>query len=137
MSENAHAGTVAHQLAVDAAEDGKARVVEASVQIHRDDTGLFCWIGEKSIDEDLAEEIAVEHIETIERTLFDRFPNVLLDNAFENLTPESRRMDEDAPRVATVEYYPDVERIGGVALSMDQRAQWAMIPRSDEGGESA
>lgn len=136
-SENAHAGIVAHQLAVDAAEDDEPNLVEASVLIHRDDTGLFCWIDEESVDENLAEEINLHHIEDIERTLFDRFPNVLLDNAFENLTPESRRQDEDPPRVATVEYYPDVERIGGVAVSMDQRAQWAMIPRSDEGGESA
>ncbi|WP_200531932.1 hypothetical protein [Halorubrum sp. LN27] len=137
MADNAHAGMVAHQLAVDAAEDDEPRLVEASVQIHRDDTGLFCWIDEESVDEDLAQEINLDHIEAIERTLFDRFPNVLLDNAFENLTPEARRQDEDPPRVATVEYYPDVERIGGVAVSLDQSAQWAMIPQTDEGGDSA
>lgn len=137
MANNAHAGTVAHQLAVDAADDDEPRLVEAPVTIHLCNEGLFMWIDEEEVGEDLAEEIANVAIEEIERRLFNRFPEVLLDNAEENLTTESRRMNEDAPRVATVEYYPDVERIGAVAVSLDQHAQWAMIPRKDEGGESA
>ena len=136
MAENAHAGMVAHQLAVDAADGDEARIVEAPVTIHLSNEGLFLWLDEEEVGDDLAEEIGNVAIEEIERRLFARFPEVLLDNAEENLTPESRRMSEDAPRVAMVEYYPDVERIGAVAVSMDQHAQWAMIPRS-EGSEEA
>jgi len=137
MSENAHAGMVAHQLAVDAGDDDEAYVVEAPVTIHLSNEGLFMWLDEEDVGEDLVEEITNVAIEEIERRLFARFPEVLLDNAKENLKTESRRMNEDAPRVATVEYYPDVQRIGGVSISMDHPAQWAMIPRKDEGGESA
>jgi len=137
MSDNAHAGMVAHQLAVDAAEDDEPNLVEAPVTLHLSNEGLFCWIDEEAVGEDVASRIGDVAIEEIERRLFTRFPEALLQNAEENLTREGRRMNEDAPRVAKVEYYPDVERIGGVTVSMDLRAQWRMIPRPDEEGESA
>ena len=137
MADNAHAGMVAHQLAVAEADDDEPRLVEAPVTIHRSNEGVHMWIDAKGVGEDLAEEIGTVAIEEIERRLFNRFPEVLLENAEENLTLESRRHTEDAPRVASVEYYPDVERIGGVTISMDQRAQWAMIPRTDDGGDEA
>lgn len=136
MSDNAHAGMVAHQLAVEAAEDDEPRLVEAPVTIHLSNEGLFLWIDEEAVGEDIAQEIGDAGIEEIERRLFNRFPEVLLDNAEENLTPEWRRNTEDAPRVGKVEYYPDVQRIGGVTISMEERAQWVMIPRPD-GGDSA
>ena len=136
MIDNAHAGMVAHQLAVDAADGDEANVVEVPITLHLNEQGLFVWIDDEQVGNRLADELAESHIEEIERRLFNRFPEILLHNAEENLTPESRRMGEDPPRVATVEYYPDVERIGGVTVSMDQSAQWAMIPR-DGGGESA
>ena len=133
MSENAHAGMVAHQLAVDAAEDDEPNVIEVPITLHRNDQSLHAWVDESAVGDEVANEIDIEEIES---RLFSRFPEVLLQNAEENLTPESFRMNEDAPRVAVAEYYPDVERLGGVSVSMDQRAQWAMIPR-DDGGESA
>ena len=137
MSDNAHCGMVAHQLAVDAAEDDEPKLIEAPVYLHLSDEGLFCAIDEDDVGHGTQTMIYEHAIEEIERRLFNRFPEVLLQNAEENLTPESRRMTEDPIRVASVEWYPDVERIGGVAISMDQRAQWTMIPRPDEGGESA
>jgi len=137
MTDNAHCGMVAHQLAVDAAEDDEPNLIEAPVYLHLSDEGLFCAIDEDDVGHGTQTMIYEHAIEEIERRLFNRFPEVLLQNAEENLTPESRRMTEDPIRVASVEWYPDVERIGGVAISMDQRAQWTMIPRPDEGGESA
>lgn len=133
MSDNAHAGMVAHQLAVDAADGDEPNVIEVPITLHLNDQGLHAWIDDDDLEEDVADEV---NIEEIERRLFNRFPEVLLENAEENLTPEWCRKPDEAPRVAIAEYYPDVERLGAVTISMDQRAQWAMIPRS-EGGESA
>lgn len=133
MADNAHAGTVAHQLALDAADGDEARVVEVPITLHRNEQGLHAWADDDDLEEDVADEIDIEEIE---RRLFNRFPEVLLQNAEENLTAEWCRKPDEAPRVASAEYYPDVEKFGGVAISMDQRAQWAMIPRS-EGGDEA
>ncbi|QKG91669.1 hypothetical protein HPS36_01965 [Halorubrum salinarum] len=132
MSENAHAGTVAEQLAMAEAEGEEPNVIEVPITLHRNDLGLHAWVDESAVGDEIANEIDVEEIE---RRLFNRLPEVLLQNAEERLEPEwSRR--EDAPRVAVAEYYPDIEQLGGVALSMEDRLQWAMIPRVD-GGESA
>lgn len=132
MSQNAHAGTVAEQLAMAETEDDEPNVIEVPITLHRNDLGLHAWADESAVGEEVANSIDIEEVE---RRLFNRFPEVLLQNAEEHLEPEwSRR--EDAPRVAVAEYYPDIDRLGGVALSMEDRLQWAMIPR-DNGGGSA
>ena len=133
MSDNAHAGMVAHQLAVDAADDDEPNVIEVPITLHRNDQGLHAWFDESAVGDEVANAIDIEEIE---RRLFNRFPKVLLQNAEENLTPEWCRKPDEAPKVAVAEYYPEVERLGAVTVSMDQRAQWAMIPR-DDGGDSA
>ncbi|WP_256403688.1 hypothetical protein [Halorubrum salinum] len=137
MADNEHAGMVAHQLAKAAADGDEPRVVEVPITLHRNKQGLHAWIDEEALGEETVEEISPEiDMEEIERRLFNRFPEVLLQNAEENLTPEWCRDPEDAPQVASADFYPDVGRLGGVAIAMDQRLQWAMIPRVD-GGESA
>lgn len=131
MPENNHASRVADQLAVAEENGEELRVIEVPITLHRNDQGLHAWVDEDAVEEDTAGSIDIEEIE---RRLFNRFPEVLLQNAEENLTPEWKRRD-DAPRFASAEFYPEVSRIGGVTVSMDQRAQWAMIPRS-EGGDA-
>ena len=130
---NAHAGTVAEQLAIAEADGDEPTVIEVPITLHRNDQGLHAWVDESAVGDEVANEIDIEEVE---RRLFNRFPEVLLRNAEENLTPEWCRKPDEAPQVAVAEYYPDVERLGGVALSMEDRLQWAMIPR-DDGGESA
>ena len=132
MGDNAHAGMVAHQLAVAEADGEEPNLIEVPITLHLNDLGLHAWVDEEAVGDGIADEIDIEEIE---RRLFNRFPEVLLQNAEENLEPEWSRHD-DAPQVAVAEYYPDVERLGGVAISMEDRAQWAMIPRS-EGGDEA
>jgi hypothetical protein len=131
MSGNSHADTIAEQLAIAEADGDESTVIEVPITLHRNGQGLHAWVDESAVGDEVANEIDIEEVE---RRLFDRFPEVLLRNAEENLTPEWCRRSDEAPRVALAEYYPDVERLGGVAVSMDQRAQWAMIPRTDEGG---
>ena len=132
MSENAHAGTVAEQLALAEADGEEPNVIEVPITLHRNDLGLHAWVDESAVGDEVADELDLEEIE---RRLFNRFPEVLLQNAEENLEPEWCRR-EDAPRVAVAEYYPDIERLGCVAISMEDRLQWAMIPR-DGGGDGA
>jgi hypothetical protein len=133
MSGNSHAGTVAEQLAIAETDGDEPTVIEVPITLRRNDQGLHAWVDESAVGDEVANAIDIEEVE---RRLFNRFPEVLLQNAEENLTPEWCRKPNEAPRVAVAEYYPDIERLGGVTVSMDQRAQWAMIPRND-GGESA
>lgn len=130
MADNEHASRVAEQLAMAEADDEEPNVIEVPITLHRNYIGLHAWVDESVISDEVADQLDLEEIE---RRLFNRFPMVLLQNAEVNLEPECCRC-EDAPQIAVAEYYPDIERLGDVAISMDDRLQCAMIPR-DGGGE--
>ncbi|OYR88662.1 hypothetical protein DJ71_04885 [Halorubrum sp. E3] len=115
----------------EAADVDEPNVIEVPITLHRNKESLHVYVDESAVGEGVAERIPFEEIE---RRLFTRLPESLLNNAGRNLPRESRRHD-DAPQVAVAEWYPDAERLGGVALSMDDELQWAMIP--SDGGESA
>lgn len=137
MSGNSHSSRVAEQLAMAEADGDEPTVIEVPITLHLNEQGLFVWIDRDEVDKGLRTQIADADggVEEIERRLFNRIPDVLLDNIEERLPTEGRRMDEDAPVIGCAEFYPESDQIGGVTITLDQRAQWKMMPRPDGRGK--